>query len=438
MAEQTADSPEIKVDEPDSAPEPTEEGTLAAEKTEEPVAAEVAETPSDDKPETLVETAADEVVIDPPQAPTPEPEIKPGPAPIVPPVPVQQPRIASGPGFMTLLLGGVIAGIIGFLMSEYKVFGSGGEDRVAVLEQRVSDQSGQIAQANAQAVEAAEAAAAASLAAGQASEAVAGAATPGDIAAVREEIAALPAPETGSDADLDMRLTGVEAQLADLSAQLANMPTDTGASSETLDAYAAQLATLQEELDGQRAAIADATAAAADARNSVADETRRISVQAALAQIGAALENGAPFIDATSGLETAGGITVPAALADTAASGVATLAALQDRFPDAARAALSVSIRETSGGGAMDRFGAFLRSQTGARSLGAREGDDPDAVLSRAEAAVQSGDVATALSELAALPGSGQDAMASWTTDAQARLAAASAWAELSAATNSN
>jgi hypothetical protein len=77
---------------------------------------------------------------------------------------------------------------------------------------------------------------------------------------------------------------------------------------------------------------------------------------------------------------------------------------------------------------------AFLRVQTGARSLQPREGTDPDAVLSRAEAAVKGGDVAASLTELAGLPAQGQAAMADWSARAKVYLAAHEALAGLAAA----
>jgi hypothetical protein len=111
---------------------------------------------------------------------------------------------------------------------------------------------------------------------------------------------------------------------------------------------------------------------------------------------------------------------------------VPTLTALADAFPDAARAALDAAIRAEAGEGAMDRFTAFMRVQTGARSLEPREGGDPDAVLSRAEAAVRAGDLPAALAELSALPEAGLSEMAGWTQAAETRLQALEAAQSLS------
>ena len=78
-----------------------------------------------------------------------------------------------------------------------------------------------------------------------------------------------------------------------------------------------------------------------------------------------------------------------------------------------------------------DRFTAFLRRQTNARSLAPREGNDPDAILSRAEAALSSGDLPAALTELDALPENARAAMDGWIADASARADALAAAADL-------
>ena len=88
------------------------------------------------------------------------------------------------------------------------------------------------------------------------------------------------------------------------------------------------------------------------------------------------------------------------------------------------------------GEGWTDRLSAFLRSQSGARSLTPREGTDPDAVLSRAEAALRDGQIKAALAELAGLPPAGTEAMAPWIADATRRLGAEQAIADLSVALN--
>ncbi len=77
------------------------------------------------------------------------------------------------------------------------------------------------------------------------------------------------------------------------------------------------------------------------------------------------------------------------------------------------------------------RIATFLETQTGARSLTPRAGNDPDAILSRAEADLTKGDLAAALKEVMALPDAARPAMAGWLARAHLRQNAADAIAAL-------
>jgi hypothetical protein len=129
-----------------------------------------------------------------------------------------------------------------------------------------------------------------------------------------------------------------------------------------------------------------------------------------------------------------GAAPIPPVLADHAASGLPTLQSLRDAFPGVARAALDAARQADMGASWTDRITAFLKTQTGARSLTPREGDDPDAILSRAEAALASGDLPAVLAELAVLPEAAKPALTDWLAQAQLRLDAAAALTSLAKA----
>ena len=80
-----------------------------------------------------------------------------------------------------------------------------------------------------------------------------------------------------------------------------------------------------------------------------------------------------------------------------------------------------------------ERVTSFLRTQTGARSLEPREGNDPDDILSRDEAELTQADLSAALGEIATLPPEAQPAMADWRAVAEKRLAAVKAVADIAA-----
>lgn len=242
-------------------------------------------------------------------------------------------------------------------------------------------------------------------------------ATPPDTAALQAQLNdlsarmdALPAPVIGTAPD--------SAELQALRDQITALQTGTAAS----DKAVALAAEAEQRLTEAR----DAAAALTAATQAATATTLR---QAALGRIGAALETGVPYAAALADL----GGEVPQVLAVNAATGLPALTALQASFPDAARRGLEAAITADMGASWTERVTNFLRTQTGARSLTPREGDDPDAILSRAEAALAKGDVASALAEVATLPDSAKAAMADWTAQADLRQQAVQALTALAA-----
>jgi len=81
---------------------------------------------------------------------------------------------------------------------------------------------------------------------------------------------------------------------------------------------------------------------------------------------------------------------------------------------------------------------AFLQDQLGVRSVAPKDGNDADAVLSRAEAALKAGDLASAFAELDALPSEGQAEMTDWIALATRRAQALDALSALKQDLNGN
>lgn len=318
--------------------------------------------------------------------------------------------LGVGP-FVGVLLGGVAAAAIGFAMARYVVpegWPFPGvppeEDPVAVA---VETQGTEIA------------------------------ALAGKVEGLSGSVSALEA-DTGLDdlrTDFTARLDGYEATLADAMARLDQIdtrlaaveklaPEGSAAAQMAAEAYDRELKALRDMFAGELAKVEAAQADAAGLQAQAAEAAQAASGRAALARVTAALDSGAPFAEALADLTTSTGNAAPQVLADVADAGVPTLAALQDTFPAAARAALDASVRQGVESGEMSRFAAFLKTQLGTRSLEPKEGDDADAVLSRAEAALRQGDIGSALAELDVLDAAGQPAMAEWRAQAEARKAA--------------
>jgi hypothetical protein len=323
-------------------------------------------------------------------------------------------------GFLAYVVGGVILAGAGFGIAKYVFPDTGSAEAVAALQTQLDAQVAADAKLQ--------------------SDIAAVAARPLPDATLADRIAALEAtvktiPDTSG---LETRLATLEDRLTAIEAASAG---GEGAPAAALAAMNRELNDLKAALEAQKGAGSaltadiEAASAAAQARLDAAEAAAESAAkQAALSHIRAAFESGAPLGPALEGLKSMGA-EIPDALAS-AADDLPSLLSLQEGFAEPARAALDASIRADMGEGWTDRLSSFLRSQSGARSLTPREGPDPDAVLSRAEAALRDGQIKVALTELAGLPPAGVEAMQSWIADATRRLDAEQAIADLSAALN--
>ncbi|MCF6232432.1 MAG: hypothetical protein L3J36_04945 [Rhodobacteraceae bacterium] len=270
---------------------------------------------------------------------------------------------------------------------------------------------------------------------------------PADLAPITAQITALTAENTALKAELTAReahLRDLEARLNPLDIRLSELekrPMTDGASEAAIAAYDRELAALSAAIAAQRAdvenLISEARATEAEARASEENAiivARRADIQAAMTRLKTALENGAPYQQALDEMASAG-INIPDVLKKLAGEGVASLGALGADFPKAARAALSAT---RAGAGDSGGIAGFFQRQLGARSVQPREGDDPDAILSRAEAALNDGQLDQALKELSGLPEVARDQMQEWVDHAATRQTALQAANELAQSLNSN
>lgn len=300
---------------------------------------------------------------------------------------VEIPEEPTGSGVGALILGGVLAAIIGFVAARSNVIDNflpptwrmnAGE--IALQEQITSTQS--------------------------------------EIDALSKTLAAISSDLSTSQSptvELDAQIAGLINRVR----QLEDRPVASDAGNTE---FSGDFAQLRQAAEKQQAEI---DALLADARlvdQTSQDAASKTLARAAASRIAVAIETGAPFAGALGDLEAVGVSDIPSELRAVAADGVVTLASLQRAIPDVARAALAASPVDEIGG-----LGNFLKRQLGARSVAPREGSDPDAILSRIEGAVREGHLANALSEAETLPDDAKTAMSDWLEDATTRLAVTTA-----------
>ena len=247
-----------------------------------------------------------------------------------------------------------------------------------------------------------------------------------------QQLRAAPAVAAATPEDLQSLRDQVAAQATELQ-RLAQRPAIDAGAADRLNALAADAeaatARINAAVEQAEARLRDAEAKGADLAAAAEDAARRARAATAAAAIGAAIETGAPRTAALAQLQEAG-VEPPAALA---VEEVPTLDQLATEYPPAARAAVRAALAADAVEGKGSVIGNFLRAQTGARSVAPRDGSDADAVLSRAGAAVQRGDIDEALDELAALPDAARPAMETWIARALAHADAQAALSTLTA-----
>lgn len=249
----------------------------------------------------------------------------------------------------------------------------------------------------------------------------------------------VPAEESGdvSSEDLQALTKQLEEQAAKI-AELESRPSIGPEAAKKIQSLAKDADAVQQKISSTAAKVQKQLDAvqqkAAKLQEEAAASTKRAQAVAAVAALQTALDKGVTAEESRQALAETG-IDTPEALQ----KDIPSLDSLQTGFGNASRAALRATMTDAdSSGEGGNAFTNFLKAQTGARSVAPREGNDPDAVLSRANAHVESGDIAAALSEIEALPESalGAPAMAEWLAGAQAYNDAQAALSDLSESTN--
>ncbi len=345
-----------------------------------------------------------------------------------PPVPLPKETVVveKRSGFFPALIGGIIAACLGFFAGKSQVIdpylpeawrGAQNGEVVASLESRVAEQGERITEL---------------------SEAVAGFAVPdtsaleGQVSDLSSSLGGLPGQMQAQGEQLSTLGDSV-AQLESRLSELEKRPISEGISEDAIAAYEAEIDKLRESITNQRSEVEAMVEEARQMEVKAAADAQAAANRATAARLREQVSSGAAYAGRLDELRSAG-VEIPEPLAAHAQEGIATMAVLRDAWNPAARDALATAREADRGTG----FRAFLERQTGARSVVPREGDDPDAVLSRAQAHLTRGDVQMALDQLDALPEPAQEALSDWTSMARTRLETVAAADALVQRLNSN
>ena len=136
----------------------------------------------------------------------------------------------------------------------------------------------------------------------------------------------------------------------------------------------------------------------------------------------AAVERGAPFATELAALKSLGtGESALAPLQPFAADGVPSSSALAHELTALTPALLRASGAAASDGSFLERLQAHAQRLVRITPIDAPQGDDPEAVVARINAAAARVDFSAAIAEIALLPGSARPLAEPWTRKAEAR-----------------
>ena len=320
--------------------------------------------------------------------------------------------------FMPLLLGGLVAGGIGFGAGTYLNGQSQQElsSQIATLEFQVDELEAQIA-----------------------------AAPSVDLTPVTDTLTGLQSDVTALQSNVDLALEDLTSRVATVERQ----PSGDGTLPQSaLDAYEGDIQALRDQLAKQQADMQDMLNETSqqllqtqEEANAIEEQTvaaaKAATARSALARIQTALDSGSPFGAVLAELEAVVDDPLPDALT-AAQDGAPTLASLVAEFPEGARNALATARSEGASGEETSGFSAFLRNQFSVRSVEPQDGSSVDAILSRAQGALSEGRLNDALSEVGSLPEVARASLSDWVAQAELRASAVDAATTLFMSFNSN
>jgi len=209
------------------------------------------------------------------------------------------------------------------------------------------------------------------------------------------------------------------------------LPDDTAARFQTMDS---RLAALETQI--ARAADRDSLTALQDRLTRVEKDSagvmlRRAATILAAANLARAAQSGAAFDQELGALRTLAPDDPALVPLEPLAVGVPTAPMLAASFPQAARDALQSDADNQAGRNPVGRVWATLRRLVNVRRIGDVEGTTNADRLARAQVNLDRGDLAAATTEAGAVTGAAAASLSPWLKNAQARLTADRAIAEI-------
>ena len=199
--------------------------------------------------------------------------------------------------------------------------------------------------------------------------------------------------------------------------------TTPSAPAEVLTELASKLDAQQAHINALQKAIDDLISRDKLSAEQAQNQHQNRELMHLLAALEDALRDNRPYRQILIKISAFSDLVIPPALERGADQGGVHLEQLKQQFRSAARRALAASDPAEPAGLSAARLGAFLKRQLNARSLSPQMGTSTDAILSRAEAALASGDLSAALAEIADLTPAPAAQMAAWKALVEPKLA---------------
>jgi len=217
--------------------------------------------------------------------------------------------------------------------------------------------------------------------------------------------------------DLRADIDAARGEIPALAARVAKLET---APTKTNDA---DLSAVSARLDKVEAALAapKSETRVAPEKPAAADNAAPVAIIAGV--IADKLAAGAPLGTAIAALQRLGVDPAQLQALQGVADGAPTASALAASFNAIAPRVLAAVSPEDKGS-VLERLLAHIRGLVQVRDLGETTGDDPEAIVSRVEAACRRGDIAGALAAFDKLPAPAREAAGDWPAKARARQAA--------------